>query len=273
MNKEYEKCLEAANYIKEKVDASGAIVIVLGTGLSDLGIPVENPVTIEYKDIPNFPLTTVPGHEGRMVCGTINGTKVLCMKGRYHFYEGYDMKTVVRPIRVMKLLGVKAAILTNAAGSVRENMQPCDLMFVDDFINYMGDNPLLGENIPEFGLRFPDMTKAIDPRISNISKEVAKDLGIDFKSGVYMAFRGPNFETPAEIRFARTFGADAVGMSTVPEIIAARHCGLPVIAISCISNMAAGITGEELTVEEVNVNTAKAKNDFQKLLVETIQKI
>lgn len=273
MNKEYEKCLEAAKYISEKVDVSDAVVVVLGTGLSDLGIPVENPVTIEYKDIPNFPLTTVPGHEGRMICGTINGTKVLCMKGRYHFYEGYDMKTVVRPIRVMKLLGAKAAILTNAAGGVSKNLKPCDLMFVDDFINYMGDNPLYGENIEEFGPRFPDMTNAIDSRIKIIAKEVAENLGIDLKSGVYMAFRGPNFETPAEIRLARTFGADAVGMSTVPEIIAARHCGLPLIAISCISNMGAGITGEELTVEEVNINTAKVKNDFQELLVEIIQKI
>ena len=195
------------------------------------------------------------------------------MQGRFHFYEGHDMKTVAMPTRVMKLLGVKALILTNAAGGCNKTFKPGTLMFIDDFINYMGDNPLYGPNADEFGPRFPDMTKAIDPEYNALGKKVAEELGIEVRSGVYMGFRGPNFETPAEIRFAQSIGADAVGMSTVPEILAARHCGLRVIGISCITNMAAGMTGAELTHEEVQETADMVKEQFKTLIREIVSRM
>lgn len=273
MNEVYVKCKEAANFIASKLDASDAIGLVLGSGLGELGNEIEDPIIVDYADIPNFPKTTVPGHKGRLICGKLNGAKVLCMQGRFHFYEGHDMKTVAMPTRVMKLLGVKALILTNAAGGCNKTFKPGTLMFIDDFINYMGDNPLYGPNADEFGPRFPDMTKAIDPEYNALGKKVAEELGIEVRSGVYMGFRGPNFETPAEIRFAQTIGADAVGMSTVPEILAARHCGLPVIGISCITNMAAGMTGAELTHEEVQETADMVKEQFKTLIREIVSRM
>ena len=270
MSEIYERCKEAADFIRTRFDAEGAIGLILGSGLGELGDEIENTEIVSYADIPNFPRTTVPGHAGELVCGKLNGVKVLCMKGRFHFYEGHDMKTVAMPVRVMKLLGVKAVIVTNAAGGVNRTFKPGTLMFIDDFINYMGDNPLYGPNADEFGPRFPDMTKAIDEEYNALGKRCAEELGIEVRSGVYMSFRGPNFETPAEIRFAETIGADAVGMSTVPEILAARHCGLRLIGISCITNMAAGITGEELTHEEVQETADRVKEQFKRLVREIV---
>lgn len=266
MNQTYLRCKEAADFIQTKMDASGAIGLVLGSGLGELGDELEDPIIVDYADIPHFPKTTVPGHKGRLVLGKLNGAKVLCMQGRFHFYEGHDMKTVAMPTRVMKLLGVKALILTNAAGGCNMTFKPGTLMFIDDFINYMGDNPLYGENIEELGPRFPDMTKALDKEYTDLGMKVARDLGIDIRRGVYMGFRGPNYETPAEIRFAQIIGADAVGMSTVPEILAARHCGLRCIAISCITNMAAGMTGEELSHKEVQETADRVKDQFKELI-------
>ena len=266
MNQTYLRCKEAADFIQTKMDASGAIGLVLGSGLGELGDELEDPIIVDYADIPHFPKTTVPGHKGRLVLGKLNGAKVLCMQGRFHFYEGHDMKTVAMPTRVMKLLGVKALILTNAAGGCNKTFKPGTLMFIDDFINYMGDNPLYGENIDELGPRFPDMTKALDKEYTDLGMDVAKKLGIDIKKGVYMGFRGPNYETPAEIRFAQIIGADAVGMSTVPEILAARHCGLRCVAISCITNMAAGMTGEELSHKEVQETADRVKDQFKELI-------
>ncbi len=273
MNEIYLRCKEAADYLETKIDARNAIGIVLGSGLGELAEEIENAQTVDYADIPHFPKTTVPGHEGKLICGTLNGAKVLCMKGRFHFYEGHDMKTVAMPTRVMKLLGVKALILTNAAGGCNKTFKPGTLMFIDDFINYMGDNPLYGPNVDELGPRFPDMTKAIDQKYNQLGKKCAEKLGIEVRSGVYMAFRGPNFESPAEIRFAQTIGADAVGMSTVPEILAARHCGLPVIGISCITNLAAGMSGEELTHEEVQETADKVKGSFKALIREIVSEM
>lgn len=270
---EYERCFEAAEYIRSRLDAKDAIGLVLGSGLGELGNEISDPIIVDYADIPNFPKTTVPGHAGRLICGKLNGTKVLCMQGRFHFYEGNDMKTVAMPVRVMKLLGVKALILTNAAGGCNKTFKPGTLMFIDDFINYMGDNPLYGPNDERFGPRFPDMTKALDPEYNELGKKCAEKLGIDVRSGVYMGFRGPNYETPAEIRFAQTIGADAVGMSTVPEILAARHCGLRVIGISCITNMAAGITGEELSHKEVQETADRVKEQFKQLIREIVSQM
>ncbi len=273
MNQTYLQCRQAADYIKTKMDATDAIGLVLGSGLGELGDEIEDPIIVDYADIPNFPKTTVPGHKGRLVLGKLNGRKVLCMQGRFHFYEGHDMKTVAMPTRVMKLLGVKALILTNAAGGCNRTFKPGTLMFIDDFINYMGDNPLYGENIDELGPRFPDMTKALDKEYTDLGMDVAKKLGIDIKKGVYMGFRGPNYETPAEIRFAQIIGADAVGMSTVPEILAARHCGLRCVAISCITNMAAGMTGEELSHKEVQETADRVKDQFKGLIREMVAKM
>ena len=266
MGEIYDRCKQAADYIKERIDASDAIGIVLGSGLNQLVDDIEDPQIISFKDVPNFPVPTAPGHEGTMICGYLKGKKVLCMKGRFHFYEGHDMKTVVMPIRVMKLLGIRFVIMTNAAGGVNLSFKPGTLMFIDDFINFMGDNPLYGPNEDLFGVRFPDMTRAIDSDLNAKAKKIAEDLGINTRSGVYMSFRGPSFETPSEIKFARNCGADAVGVSTVPEIIAAKHCELPVIAISCITNMGAGITGEKLTLEEVEETANLIKEDFRRLL-------
>lgn len=273
MSEIFEKCKQAADYIKTQYDAEGAIGLILGSGLGEMADELENAKAVNYVDIPNFPKTTVPGHAGKLILGYIDGVKVLCMQGRFHFYEGNDMKTVVMPVRVMKLLGVKALIVTNAAGGVNRSFKEGTLMIIDDFINFMGQNPLYGPNADEFGTRFPDMTLAIDPKYNALAKQCAKDLGIDdiVRSGVYMSFSGPSFETPAEIRFAERIGADAVGMSTVPELITARHAQLPAIGISCITNMAAGITGAELTHAEVQQTADRVKGQF-KALVKAIVK-
>ncbi len=273
MNEIYNKCLASANYLKSIIDAEDAIGIVLGSGLGELGEEIDNATVIDYKDIPNFPQTTVPGHEGKLIFGYLNGVKVLCMKGRFHFYEGHDMNTIVMYVRVMSLLGIKALILTNAAGGVDRTFKPGTLMLIDDFINFMGENPLTGVNIEEFGTRFPDMTYAIHPEYHDLALQVAKEIGIDLRHGVYMGFKGPSFETPAEIHMAEVLGASAVGMSTVPEFIAARHCGLPAIGISCVTNLAAGITGEALSHEEVQEAADLVKEDFKTLIKAIVAKM
>ena len=273
MSDYYQKCKEAADYIKTKFDASNAIGIVLGSGLGDMAQEIENPIIVPYADIPNYPIATVPGHAGKLIYGILNGVKVLCMQGRFHFYEGYDMKTVTMYIRVMKLLGIKAIILTNAAGGVNINFKPGTLMVIDDFINFMGDNPLVGKNIDEFGTRFPDMSNTMTPAYRQLADEAAKELNIDLKHGIYMSFRGPSFETPAEIRFARIIGADAVGMSTVPECIVARHCNIPILGISCITNLAAGMTNQELSHEEVQETADKVKGEFKALIKKIVAKM
>ncbi len=273
MSEIYERCKAAADYVGKIIDAKGAIGIILGSGLKKLSEEISDPVTINYQDIPYFPVSTLSPLESKFIFGRLQGKKILCIKTPLYFYEGFDMKEVVMPIRVMKLLGVRMLIITNAAGGINEDFREGTLMFIDDFINFMGDNPLRGPNIDEFGLRYPDMSKAIDTDLNAKAKKIASDLDIKTESGVYIGFQGPSFETPAEIRFARTAGADAVGMSTVPEIIAARHCGLPVISISCISNMAAGITGMIQTVEEVNDTTKKVETQFKKLILGLIENL
>lgn len=266
----YEKCVQAKEFIASIIDASGAIGIILGSGLGNLANEIEDPVKISYADIPNFPIPRVAGHAGELVFGKLSGKAVLCMNGRFHFYEGYDMPTVAMPVRVMKLLGVSKLIVTNAAGGVNRDFSSGNLMLIDDFINFMGDNPLRGENVEEFGTRFPDMTLALDPELKLLAERCAEKVGVELKRGVYMGFRGPNYETPAEIRFAGLIGADAVGMSTVPEILTARHAMLPVVGISCITNMAAGITGKALSHEEVNETAGRVNEEFRRLIKELI---
>ncbi len=278
----YQKCVESANYIKgiangnytDQYDTtSDAIGIILGSGLGNLADEVEDATVISYKDIPHFPMTNVIGHAGRMVIGKLNGVKVICMQGRFHFYEGYDMKIVSMPVRVMKLLGIRSLIVTNAAGGVNREFDEGTLMVIDDFINFMGDNPLTGANIEEFGTRFPDMTLALDNKLKKLAFETAEELNIHLKKGVYMSFRGPNYETPAEIHFAEVVGADAVGMSTVPELLVARHANIPTLGISCITNMAAGITGKELNHLEVEAVAKRVNNEFKSLIKLLITKM
>ena len=232
---------EAAAYIKEKLNGrKPEIAITLGSGLGDLAEQLTDAVQIPYGDIPHFPVSTVAGHKGQFVVGKLEGREVLCMQGRFHYYEGYDLKQVTLPVRVMKLLGIGTLIVTNAAGGINTGFRPGNLMLIEDHLNLTGENPLIGENLEAFGERFFDMTVAYDREYRTLAENLAAELDIPLQKGVYAWLTGPNYETPAEIRYLRTIGADAVGMSTVPEVLVARHCGLRVCGISCITNLAAG---------------------------------
>jgi purine-nucleoside phosphorylase len=266
---ELSKIIEASNYIKSKIGEIPDTAIILGSGLGPLANEVNNEVFINYKDIPFFPISTVVGHEGRFVYGDIDGKKVIMMQGRFHFYEGYDMNKVTMPVLVLKHLGIKNLIVTNAAGGVNKNFKPGNLMIINDHINHAGTNPLIGKNIEEFGPRFPDMSSAYNKEFIKLAQEAAVKNNINVVNGVYIMFTGPSYETPAEIRMARTLGGDAVGMSTVPEVIIANYCGLSVLGISCITNMAAGILDQPLSHLEVIETSNKVSNEF-KVLVKSI---
>ena len=256
----------AANYLKGKFPNTPQIGLILGSGLGVLAEEIEDAVKIPYEEIPEFPVSTVEGHVGRLVWGKLQGATVLAMQGRFHYYEGYSFDKVTFPIRVMKALGVQQLIVTNAAGGVNEDFQPGDLMIISDHINNMGNNPLIGPNDPELGVRFPDMTEAYSKRLRKLARNVAETLNIKIREGVYVGNTGPSYETPAEIRMLRSLGGDAVGMSTVPEVIVARHAQIEVLGISCISNMAAGILDESLTHEEVIETTNKVQAQFLRLV-------
>ncbi len=243
--------LETTDFIKTKINMQPKIALVLGSGWGDFANAIQNPITLPYASIPHFPVSTVEGHSGQLVCGSLLGKQVLVMQGRFHYYEGYDMSELAFPIRVLAFLGVKYLIVTNAAGAINESFQPGDLMLIKDHINFLGANPLRGPNENSLGPRFPDMTNAYDPDLNKIARDVAIKQGIDLAEGVYAAMSGPSFETPAEIRFLRKIGADAVGMSTVPEVIVANHSGVKVLGISLMSNMAAGILPEPLSHVDV----------------------
>lgn len=246
------------------------IGIVLGSGLGELADEYCD-LAIPYSEIPGFEVSTVSGHKGRLVFAEINGKKVVMMQGRFHYYEGHSIQKVVYPVKVMKKLGVETLILTNAAGGVNPAFNPSDLMVITDHINYMGVNPLMGVNDDSLGERFPDMTEAYTPKLVEFTKKTASKLGIDLQEGVYMAFSGPSYETPAEIRMARTMGADAVGMSTVPEAIIASWAKMNLIGISCICNSAAGVSNVALSHEDV-ISAANIAKDRFKLLVKELVK-
>ncbi|MGG3841712.1 purine-nucleoside phosphorylase [Anoxybacillus kestanbolensis] len=253
---------QAAQFLKEKFPTPPQIGLILGSGLGVLADEIEQAIKIPYSDIPNFPVSTVEGHAGQLVYGQLEGATVVVMQGRFHYYEGYSFDKVTFPVRVMKALGVEQLIVTNAAGGVNESFEPGDLMIISDHINNMGGNPLIGPNDPMLGVRFPDMTEAYSKRLRQLAKDVANEIGLRVREGVYVANTGPAYETPAEIRMIRVMGGDAVGMSTVPEVITARHAGMEVLGISCISNMAAGILDQPLTHHEVIETTEKVKADF-----------
>ena len=258
---------KAADTIR-KTCGEAEIALILGSGLSEVLTP-DDPKILSYSSVPGFPLPTAKGHVGEWVSGTVCGKKVCLMRGRFHAYEGFSSREIVFPIRVMKLLGVSTLLITNAAGAVNTDFAPGDLMLITDHIAFGGENPLTGPNEDAFGLRFPDMTNAYSPRLRRKAKEAAKRLGIDLKEGVYIRFCGPSYETPAEIRAARVLGGDAVGMSTVPEVIAARHCGMEVLGISCLTNMAAGILDKPLSHAEV-LETGKRVCDSLSALIRAV---
>lgn len=264
---------ETLDYINEYTDNfEPEVGIVLGSGLGDLADKYCD-IAIPYSNIPHFAKSTVQGHKGQLVFADINGRKVVMMQGRNHFYEGHSMSDVTYPIKVMKKLGVKTLILTNAAGAVNKSFRPADLMVITDHINFMGTNPLIGRNDENFGVRFPDMSEVYSKNLIKIVDAAGRLLKLDLKHGVYMATTGPSYETPAEIKMARFMGADAIGMSTVPEAIVANYCGIEVIGISCISNYATGVSTKKLSHEEVIETTDKVKAKFKELVLLLLKNI
>ncbi|AEC01308.1 purine-nucleoside phosphorylase [Parasphaerochaeta coccoides] len=267
------KMNESSAYIRGIIgDMPVEIGIILGSGLGALADEVTDATVILYKDIPHFPVSTVPGHAGRLVIGSLRGRKVVCMQGRFHYYEGYGMDLVVFPVQVMYALGVRNLLLTNAAGCVNPAWEPGSLMIISDHIKLVQDNPLRGRNDESLGPRFFDMSRAYDIQLRKLARRCAQDLGIDIREGVYQLFTGPSFETPAEVRMARLLGADAVGMSTVPEAIAASHLGIRTLGISCLTNMASGILDQPLNHEEVLETGEKVKETFSALVRDIVQK-
>jgi purine-nucleoside phosphorylase len=242
---------EAVRFVQSKTPLRPAIGLVLGSGLGAFARSLEKATAIPYGEIPHFPTSTAIGHSGELVVGHCQGVPVAVMSGRAHYYEGYTLQQVVFPVRVLGRMGVKILILTNAAGSVNVAYKPGELMVISDHINFMGGNPMIGPNEDQLGLRFFDMSEAYDPQLREIAEKACWKAGVTVRKGVYIAFTGPSYETPAEIKMSRAMGADAVGMSTVPEVIAARHMGVRVLGISCITNMAAGVIKKPLDHREV----------------------
>ena len=267
----YEKVKESAAYIEKIMIGKPKTGVVLGSGLGRFGESIEKSLEIGYSDIPHFPVSTVKGHDGKLIFGKIGETDILAMKGRFHFYEGYSMKEVVYPFYVMKSLGVENMIVTNACGGINRGFEPGTLMIIEDFINMFKDNPLIGINDERFGTRFPDMSEPYSKDLIAIAENAAKLLGIEYEKGVYAGVTGPYYETAAEIRMLNTMGADAVGMSTVPETILANYLGMKVLGISCVTNMATGISKEKHTHDGV-VETANAASEKLGRWVEAVIK-
>ncbi|MDN6730683.1 MAG: purine-nucleoside phosphorylase [Atopostipes suicloacalis] len=268
----YEHALKAAAYIKDQGVDEIEVGLILGSGLGELADEINDRITIQYTDIPSFPVSTVEGHKGQLVYGTLGGKKVLALQGRFHYYEGYSMNTVTFPVRVMSALETNSLIVTNAAGGVNESFTPGDLMLITDHINFFGTNPLIGRNNPKFGPRFPDLSEAYDLKYQSYAKEVAKDLDIDLKEGVYFGMTGPTYESPAEVKMVRQLGGDAVGMSTVPEVIVARHAGIDVVGVSAITNYAAGM-GESLNHDDVIKVSTEIRSTFKELISKLLKKM
>ncbi|TYV76793.1 purine-nucleoside phosphorylase [Listeria monocytogenes] len=268
-----EKVNEAVAKIRESYNGTPKIGLILGSGLGVLADEVNNPTKLSYSEIPHFPVSTVEGHAGQFVFGELENKEVVAMQGRFHFYEGYSMQDVTFPVRVMKELGVEVLVVTNAAGGVNELYFAGDLMLISDHINFTGTNPLIGPNDEHFGPRFPDMSEAYNLALRVDARLIAQELNLTIREGVYAGFSGPTYETPAEIQMMRTLGADAVGMSTVPEVIIANHAGLRVLGISCITNMAAGILDQPLSHTEVIETTDQVRSTFLQYVKAIVAKI
>ena len=265
---------ESANYLAGRLgNFVPDIVMVLGSGLGFLGDKVEDPIVVPYGDIPHFKVSTAPGHKGQLVCGTLAGKKVAVMQGRMHHYEGYSYEDVSYAVRVLRLLGCTKLVLTNAAGCVRKEWNVGDIMLITDQIKFFMESPLRGENLPQFGTRFPDMSHVYTPRFQEAARESARELDMTLREGVYCYFPGPQFETPAEVRAARVLGGDACGMSTAPEAIAAAHAGMEILGFSMLTNMCAGILDQPLSGEEVNETAEARKGPFSELVLRTLEKM
>ncbi|HEY6806593.1 MAG TPA: purine-nucleoside phosphorylase [Pyrinomonadaceae bacterium] len=269
----YERAEHAARVIRSRTTETPRVAIVLGSGLGGFADDFEDAVGIPYEDIPGFSRSTAQGHAGKLVVGRIDQVPLLAMQGRVHYYEGYSLEQVTFPIRTFKLLGIKTLILTNAAGGVNVQLSQGALMVISDHLNLMGDNPLRGANDSRFGPRFPDMTAVYSPELQEIVIEEARGLSVEVRRGIYAALSGPSYETPAEIHLMRNFGADAVGMSTVPEAIVARQMDIEVLGISCITNMAAGISDEPINHEEVMATGDRVKATFTQLLRQVVGRV
>ena len=265
---------ESADFIRAKIGSfAPKVAMVLGSGLRFLGDEVEDPICVSYRDIPHFKASTAPGHKGRLVFGTLRGRNVAVMQGRMHHYEGYSYEEVGYAVRVLRLLGCDTLVVTNAAGGVNLDFQAGDLMLITDHIKIFMESPLRGENLPAFGPRFPDASHLYTPALQEVARTAARDLGIPLREGVYMYFPGPQYETPAEVRFARVAGADAVGMSTAPEVIVAGHCGMQVLGFTLVSNLAAGILDQPLSEQEVLDAAEACKDKFSRLVLACLERI
>ncbi|MBO6215467.1 MAG: purine-nucleoside phosphorylase [Lachnospiraceae bacterium] len=273
MNPVYEKLKRCEASVRERTGFVPRVALVLGSGLGDYAERLRVEATIDYKDIEGFPVSTAPGHAGRFVFGYAGETPVVCMQGRVHFYEGYDMTDVVLPIRLMKLLGAEIFFVTNASGGIKPGMDPGDLMLITDQISMFVPSPLMGQNIEELGSRFPDMSSIYDEDLRQIAKECAEDMKLKLHEGVYVQTKGPNYESPAEANMLRILGADAVGMSTCCEALAANHMGMRIIGISCICNLAAGISPVPLSEQDVIDSAQKASKSFSELVTRILERV
>jgi purine-nucleoside phosphorylase len=261
---------ETLQFLKEKTPFKPQVGVILGSGLGAFVKEIQTELVLPFRDIPNFMPTTVEGHQGNLIFGRVKGKSIVALQGRNHFYEGHSMDMVVFPTRVMALMGIKVLVLTNSAGGLGDGMEAGDFMIIDDHINLMGTNPLMGPNIKEFGPRFPDMTEAYDKRLIQKMEKILTKNKVRFHKGVYGGLSGPTYETPSEVRYLKIIGCSAVGMSTVPECIAANHLGLRVAAVSCITNLAAGISKHKLSHDEVTVTAKKVELQFSSFLTELI---
>ena len=269
-NPVYEKLCRCVQEVKKKIDFQPEVALVLGSGLGEYAREMDVKAVVPYKEIPGFPVSTVAGHQGRFLFGYVKQVPVVAMQGRVHYYEGYPITDVVLPVRLMGLLGAKKLILTNAAGGVNFSFNPGTLMVITDHIASMVPNPLIGPNMEELGTRFPDMSEIYDRKLREIILQAGRNTGVSLQQGVYVQLTGPSYESPAEIRMCRAMGADAVGMSTACAAVAARHMGLQVCGISCITNMAAGMSGQPLNHEEVQETADRVAEEFCRLVTETI---
>lgn len=273
MKDEYKRIMACVECIQKKVNFQPKVALVLGSGLGDYGDNIDIRYRVDYAEIDNFPISTVEGHQGRFLFGYIKDVPVVVMQGRIHYYEGYSMSDVVLPVRLMQLMGAEILMLTNSSGGLNPDFVPGDLMMITDQISTFVPSPLIGKNIDELGTRFPDMTHIYDISLQQMIRDAAKNMDFSLKEGVYIQFTGPNYESPAEVRMARLLGADAVAMSTACEAVAAKHMGMRICGISCISNMAAGITGQPLSHEEVKTAGERVAPIFSKLVTESIIKM
>lgn len=273
MSEVYDKLMRCFACVKEKIDFVPQIALVLGSGLGDYADGIQVEAELPYSEIEGFPVSTAPGHDGKYIFGYVGKIPVVCMKGRVHYYEGYPISDVVLPVRLMKLMGAKVLFLTNASGGVNMSFQAGDFMLIKDQIANFVPSPLIGPNMDEFGVRFPDMSNIYDKELQKVIRKTAALLDIPLQEGVYIQLTGPNYESPAEVRMCRTLGADAVGMSTACEAVAANHMGMMICGISCISNMGCGITANPLTHEEVQETAERVAPLFKQLVTESIQNI